>query len=96
MACRLMSPMRRLFGLEFNKHGPQWDIDVKDRLEQDKDMLTGRDIYQGFFTRSSLLSDCVSDSLTFEDPMHWVTNIKLKCGEYNLPDNTVDHVSHEF
>ncbi|KAL0927759.1 hypothetical protein M5K25_001967 [Dendrobium thyrsiflorum] len=37
--------------------------------------------------------DMLRDSVAFDNPGEWVTNIRLQCGEFNLVDSTVDQIS---
>ncbi|KAL0924898.1 hypothetical protein M5K25_005758 [Dendrobium thyrsiflorum] len=76
-----------------DSHDPRGDADIRDRLEQHEDMLRGRDVFRGFFSRSPLLSVLSPDSVAFDNPGEWVTNIRLQCGEFNPVDSTVDQIS---
>ncbi|KAL0907675.1 hypothetical protein M5K25_022099 [Dendrobium thyrsiflorum] len=76
-----------------DRHDSQGDADIRDRLEQHEDMLRGRDIFHGFFLRTPLLSVLSPDSVAFDSPAEWVTNIRLQCGEYNPVDSTIDQIS---
>ncbi|KAL0919029.1 hypothetical protein M5K25_011096 [Dendrobium thyrsiflorum] len=75
-----------------DRQDSQDSADVRDRLEQHQDMLQGRDTFHSFFTRFPLLPECIEDSIEFEDPDRWVTNLRLQCGEYHPLESSVVQV----